>query len=75
MGKVNPDPEEWTYGDSCQCGCGNFPKGEMSRFLPGHDAKLRRCVECGTPITGRSDRRTCSAKCRVALSRRLGVKP
>lgn len=33
----------------------------------------RRCVICGAslPEKSRSDRRTCSAKCRVALSRRL----
>lgn len=23
----------------CECGCGGFPKGPHSRFLPGHDAK------------------------------------
>jgi hypothetical protein len=33
----------------------------------------RRCVVCGEslPEKSRSDRRTCSARCRVALSRRL----
>ncbi len=33
----------------------------------------RRCVVCGAslPEKSRSDRRTCSARCRVALSRRL----
>jgi hypothetical protein len=32
-----------------------------------------RCVVCGAalPPRSRSDRRTCSARCRVALSRRL----
>ncbi|MHB9150981.1 MAG: DUF6998 domain-containing protein [Thermoleophilia bacterium] len=25
----------------CACGCGSYPKGKNSRFLPGHDAKLR----------------------------------
>jgi hypothetical protein len=24
----------------CECGCGGFPKGKSSRFIPGHDAKL-----------------------------------
>lgn len=24
----------------CACGCGSYPKGRNSRFLPGHDAKL-----------------------------------
>lgn len=24
----------------CECGCGGFPKGKKSRFIPGHDAKL-----------------------------------
>ena len=24
----------------CACGCGGYPKGRHSRFLPGHDAKL-----------------------------------
>ena len=23
----------------CLCGCGGFPKGPTSRFLPGHDAR------------------------------------
>lgn len=25
----------------CLCGCGAFPKGGRSRFVPGHDAKLK----------------------------------
>src|SRR5680860_29010 len=25
---------------ACACGCGGYPKGRNSRFLPGHDAKL-----------------------------------
>jgi len=24
----------------CACGCGGYPKGKDSRFIPGHDAKL-----------------------------------
>jgi len=33
---------------------------------------MKRCVICGASLGEcRSDRRTCSAKCRVALSRRL----
>jgi hypothetical protein len=37
----------------------------------------KRCVICGDWLDARSrsDRRTCSAKCRVALSRRLKPKP
>jgi hypothetical protein len=23
----------------CECGCGRYPKGAASRFLPGHDLK------------------------------------
>lgn len=23
----------------CQCGCGGYPKGATSRFLPGHDLR------------------------------------
>jgi hypothetical protein len=36
----------------------------------------KRCVICGDRLDARSrsDRRTCSAKCRVALSRRLKPK-
>jgi len=29
----------------CSCGCGGFPKGKRSRFLPGHDAKLASSVK------------------------------
>ena len=25
----------------CMCGCGAAPRGRRSRFLPGHDARLR----------------------------------
>jgi hypothetical protein len=34
---------------------------------------MRRCVNCGKDLPGgsRTDRRTCSPRCRVALSRRL----
>jgi hypothetical protein len=37
----------------------------------------KRCVVCGDWLDARSrsDRRTCSARCRVALSRRLGQQP
>lgn len=36
---------------------------------------MARCVNCGTslPRSSRADRRTCSARCRMALSRRLSV--
>ena len=23
----------------CECGCGEFPKGKSSRFVPGHDLR------------------------------------
>lgn len=23
----------------CMCGCGDFPRGKKSRFIPGHDAR------------------------------------
>lgn len=26
-------------GKPCECGCGKFPKGKKSRFLPGHDLR------------------------------------
>lgn len=29
-----------TERPACECGCGGFPKGKRSRFVPGHDAKL-----------------------------------
>ena len=25
----------------CQCGCGGQPKGKKSRFLPGHDMRIK----------------------------------
>jgi hypothetical protein len=28
----------------CLCGCGGEPAGERSRFVPGHDGKLRHAV-------------------------------
>jgi predicted nuclease with RNAse H fold len=35
----------------CACGCGGYPKGARSRFLPGHDAKLAsRLRREGRPI-------------------------
>ena len=30
----------------CLCGCGNFPRGKRSRFMPGHDQRIN-------PATGR----------------------
>jgi hypothetical protein len=24
----------------CLCGCGNFPRGKHSRFMPGHDQRI-----------------------------------
>lgn len=27
---------------TCQCGCGGSPKGAKSRFLPGHDARVKK---------------------------------
>jgi hypothetical protein len=32
-------------------------------------ASERSCVLCGAPLTGRSDRRTCSVKCRMRVAR------
>jgi len=29
-------------GSECGCGCGGFPKGKNSRFLPGHDARRQK---------------------------------
>lgn len=28
--------------NGCQCGCGGQPKGKKSRFLPGHDMRVKR---------------------------------
>jgi hypothetical protein len=39
--RVRPEPAP------CLCGCGNFPRGKRSRFMPGHDERLN-------PATGRS---------------------
>lgn len=33
--------EEMGYG-ICHCGCGGRPKGARSRFLPGHDARVKK---------------------------------
>jgi len=30
----------------------------------------RLCEECGKPLTGRSDRKTCSGRCRSQMARR-----
>lgn len=30
---------EGTERPPCLCGCGGFPRGPKSRFIPGHDAK------------------------------------
>ena len=30
---------EATDRPPCLCGCGGFPKGVNSRFIPGHDAR------------------------------------
>jgi len=52
---MRPEPK------SCECGCGKLAKGG-SKFLPGHDAKLRsrlrKAAECG------------DAKAKAALSAR-----
>ena len=33
--KINADRKP------CECGCGGFPAGKRSKFLPGHDMKLK----------------------------------
>lgn len=33
--------------EPCLCGCGVYPKGRKSRYLPGHDAKVRRKARSG----------------------------
>lgn len=38
MTKTTPTPPT---GRVCMCGCGAAPRGRRSRFLPGHDARLR----------------------------------
>jgi hypothetical protein len=46
------------------------PLAEAARALleaPGK--RPRRCQKCGQPFTGRATRRTCSGRCRAALSR------
>jgi hypothetical protein len=43
---------------ACLCGCGNYPRGRQSRFMPGHDQRIN-------PATGRrfNDHcQTCGAK-------------
>jgi hypothetical protein len=37
---ASPGPSSQAQRPPCQCGCGDFPAGKRSRFLPGHDAKL-----------------------------------
>ena len=42
--RVTPEPA--SCRPPCLCGCGNFPRGKRSRFMPGHDQRLN-------PATGR----------------------
>ena len=34
--KVKPPERPKT---PCECGCGEYPKGKKSRFMPGHDLR------------------------------------
>src|SRR5437870_12718798 len=46
------------------------PRPEAARALLAATPELRRkCPNCGEPLTGRAAQRTCSGKCRAALSR------
>lgn len=62
--------QEWRVAADLRSAHGGH-QGSRERASAG--VALRRCVVCGRslPENSRSDRRTCSAKCRVALSRRL----
>lgn len=33
------------YPRPCLCGCGGFPKGANTRFLPGHDARYHAALK------------------------------
>ncbi len=41
MTKTNPAPTPAPRTRACMCGCGATPAGRRSRFMPGHDARLR----------------------------------
>jgi hypothetical protein len=34
-----PEPTPEPTRPPCLCGCGGFPAGRKSRFIPGHDAR------------------------------------
>ena len=37
--KAAPEHPKQPERAPCLCGCGGFPKGPKSRFIPGHDAR------------------------------------
>jgi hypothetical protein len=41
-----PRPNSLTDRPPCRCGCGKYPRGKYSRFMPGHDQRI-------DPATGR----------------------
>jgi hypothetical protein len=43
QGKTEPGPEP--RRDPCLCGCGGFPMGRKSRFIPGHDARYHSALK------------------------------
>lgn len=46
------------------------PRPDAARALLAATPELpRKCPNCGEPLTGRAAQRTCSGKCRAALSR------
>lgn len=38
---TSPNEPEPLVRRPCECGCGQQPKGRRSRFLPGHDSRVR----------------------------------
>lgn len=47
--KTAPKPKaraaEQPQRDPCLCGCGGFPMGRKSRFIPGHDARYHAALK------------------------------
>ncbi len=42
--KTTPKPEPAATRPPCLCGCGGFPAGKKSRFIPGHDARYHSAL-------------------------------
>jgi hypothetical protein len=49
-----PVTEPIEQREACLCGCGGFPKGPKSRFIPGHDARYHSAQKKAAADAARS---------------------